>query len=76
MRKQKLEIIGGLSWGFLIIGGLLTGVATVASIGYGLYLWGALGLAFSVSAWTAFKVWMVFFGTGLVLVGVGFFMGA
>lgn len=32
--------------------------STIGSIGYGLYLWGSVGLAFSASCWTAFALWL------------------
>lgn len=43
-------------------------LATVGSVGYGLYLWGAVGTALSVAAWTAFTLWLKMFFGGLSLV--------
>lgn len=39
--------------------------STIGSIGYGLYLWGSVGLAFSASCWTAFVLWLKMFFGGL-----------
>lgn len=52
-----------LLFGITIIAGML---AQIAGIGYGLYLWGGVGLEFSVSAWSGFKVWMSFMGTAII----------
>jgi hypothetical protein len=52
--------------GFMfIIGGLMLMIANVGGIGYGLYLWGGTGMAFSLAAWTAFKFWMIWVALGL-----------
>lgn len=40
-------------------------LATIGSIGYGLYLWGSVGLLFSVACWTAFTLWLKMFFGGL-----------
>ena len=48
--------------------------STLVSIGYGLYLWGGVGLAFGVAAWSAFKLFLILlFGgfTTFILAGIG-----
>lgn len=48
--------------------------STLVSIGYGLYLWGGVGLAFGVAAWSAFKLFLTLLFGGLVvliLAGIG-----
>lgn len=57
-----------------IIGIIIMAFSTIGSIGYGLYLWGSVGLALSSAAWAAFVVWMKMIMTGLTLAVVGFFM--
>lgn len=59
-----------------IIGLVVLAFATIGSVGYGLYLWGGIGIAFSVSVWTAFVVWLKAVGSGLLLVSIGLLMGA
>lgn len=46
--------------------------ATVGSIGYGLYLWGSVGTALSVAAWTAFTLWLKMFFGGIVAILAAF----
>lgn len=55
-----------------IIGLIILALINITAIGYGLYLWGAAGLTFSLAAWTAFKFWIigVLIGTGLFLFAV------
>lgn len=44
-------------------------LSTVTSVGYGLYLWGAVGTLFSVACWSAFSLWLkLFFGGVLTIV--------
>lgn len=48
--------------------------STFVSIGYGLYLWGGVGLALGVAAWSAFKLFLILlFGgfTTFILAGIG-----
>lgn len=48
--------------------------STLVSIGYGLYLWGGVGLAFGVAAWSAFKLFLILLFGGLItfiLAGIG-----
>lgn len=59
-----------------ILGIIILAFSTISSIGYGLYLWGSVGLTFAASAWAAFVIWMKLAMTGLVLTFVGIFMGA
>lgn len=43
--------------------------STLVSIGYGLYLWGGVGLALGVAAWSAFKLFLtLLFGGFIVLI--------
>lgn len=43
--------------------------STLVSIGYGLYLWGGVGLALGVAAWSAFKLFIILaFGGIIVLI--------
>ena len=48
--------------------------STLVSIGYGLYLWGGVGLAFGVAAWSAFKLFLTLLFGGFItfiLAGIG-----
>lgn len=48
--------------------------STLVSIGYGLYLWGGVGLALGVAAWSAFKLFLILLFGGLItfiLAGIG-----
>jgi len=47
---------------------VLLAFGNIASIGYGLYLWGGVGIAFSAALWGAFKVWLCFMIVSFVLV--------
>ena len=58
----------------LIIGAVLLAVANIGGIGYGLYLWGGTGMEFSAAAWTAFKFWLLWCVTGLVMFFTGLFL--
>ena len=40
--------------------------STLISIGYGLYLWGGLGLALSSAAWSAFKLFLILLFGGFI----------
>lgn len=40
--------------------------STLVSIGYGLYLWGGVGLALGVAAWSAFKVFFILLFGGFI----------
>ncbi len=39
--------------------------STLISIGYGLYLWGGVGLALGAAAWSAFKLFLILLFGGL-----------
>ena len=48
--------------------------STLISIGYGLYLWGGLGLALGAAAWSAFKLFLTLLLGGFItfiLAGIG-----
>lgn len=48
--------------------------STLISIGYGLYLWGGVGLALSIAAWSAFKLFLILLFGGfitLILASIG-----
>ena len=40
--------------------------STLISIGYGLYLWGGVGLALGVAAWSAFKLFLILLFGGFI----------
>lgn len=42
------------------------GGSTLISIGYGLYLWGGLGLALGIAAWSAFKLFLILLFGGFI----------
>ena len=51
--------------------------STLVSIGYGLYLWGGVGLALGVAAWSAFKLFLIMlFGSLVVFFSAGIGMKA
>ncbi len=60
----------------IIVGSVIAGLATVTGIGYGLYLWGALGGALGVSMWTAFVLWLQMIVGGFVIAITGLLMEA
>lgn len=41
--------------------------STLVPIGYGLYLWGGVGLALGVAAWSAFKLFLILAFGGLIV---------
>lgn len=51
---------------FLWAGIACMAFSTLGSIGYGLYLWGGTGVAFSTSCWLAFTVWLKTVGIGVI----------
>ena len=55
----------------LFIGIVLMILGNIIGVGYGLYLWGGVGFAFSVSLWSAFKLWIL-----IELVGATSFVSA
>ena len=42
------------------------GFSTLGTIGYFLYLWGGVGLTLAVSAWTAFKLYIIVIGSAFL----------
>jgi len=44
----------------------------IIAIGYGLYLWGAVGTTFALAAWLAFKFWAITIAIILAIILVGF----
>ena len=50
-----------------LIGIALLALSNIVGIGYFLYLWGALSMAFGMAAWTAFKVWISIMAVGFTL---------
>ena len=54
-----------------IIGLIAASLATIVAIGYGLYLWGSVGLPLPESAWAAFVFGIKFFGAGVLSVIIG-----
>jgi hypothetical protein len=51
---------------------ILLGFGTVISIGYGLYSWAVVDVAFKVALWSAFVMWIKLIGAGLVSLVAGF----
>ena len=51
----------------MIIGIVIMSFANVVGIGYGLYLWASIGLAFKTAVWQAFIIWAEMIITGLFL---------
>ena len=60
---------------FISIGVFLLVASYVIGIGYGLYLWGGEGVAFSVAVWTAFKLWMEVIVVAIVSIFAGYIIG-
>jgi hypothetical protein len=56
----------------VVIGYLCMMLATLSGVGYGLYLLGAVGLAFGPAAWGGFVLFLKMFGGGIVSLLVGF----
>lgn len=48
-------------------------LAQIGGVGYGLYLWGSVGLELGAAAWSGFVLWMKMIGTGIlsILASVG-----
>ena len=49
-------------------------LANIVGIGYGLYLWGSVGLPFGAAVWQAFVLWIAMLGGGAVIAGFSFGM--
>ncbi len=62
------RIIKAIAWICGVVGIIVLTFGTVISVGYGLYLWGGLGIVFGVAVWTGFKLWIGCLITGIVLV--------
>lgn len=58
----------------IVIGYLCMALTTISGVGYGLYLLGAVGLAFGPAAWSGFVLFLKMFGGGLVSLLVGSIM--
>lgn len=43
----------------------------IIAIGYGLYLWGAVGITFALAAWLTFKFWAITLAITLVVAFIG-----
>ncbi len=56
-----------------IVGIIILSLVTMGSLGYGLYLWGGVGLALPVAAWSAFKLYMIGSAIGLVSLLLGIY---
>ena len=61
----------GIATALTMLGALILSTISIGSIGYGLYLWGGAGMAFSVAVWTAFKTWLIGAFTGITLFIIG-----
>ena len=51
----------------MILGVIVLALTNVGSVGYGLYLWASVGLAFKTAVWKAFLVWVKLIVIGLVM---------
>ena len=55
MLSRKIKtVLFDLFYIMLVVGVVLASVTTLASVGYFLYLWGALSLPIGAAAWSAF----------------------
>lgn len=45
---------------------MATFFANIGAVGYGLYLWGSVGMTFAASTWTAFVLWLKLMGVSIV----------
>lgn len=55
---------------------VLLGFGTLISLGYGLYTWAIVDVAFKVALWSAFVLWIKLIGAGLVSLFAGFVVTA
>ena len=67
-----MKVLENVFYVLAMIGVICVSFATLGSIGYGLYLWGSVGIAFSTSVWTAFVLWLKLVFSGLLLAVIGF----
>lgn len=51
-------------------------LSPISGIGYCLYLWGSVGLAFSASLWSGFLLWISMLGGGLIGLLISMALGA
>lgn len=68
---MKLYQVGSA---IISLGMLVGALAFISSIGYGLYMWGGLGMELSTSAWSAFVLWLKMIISAIVLFIVGLFL--
>jgi hypothetical protein len=69
---MKIQDLGAV---LFILGIIILGLSNIVGIGYGLYLWGALGNPFSTSAWISFVLWIKMILTGLLVFITGAVLG-
>lgn len=68
-----MKALGGI---LLVVGWLWVALAFISGLGVGIYSLSALNLAFGVSAWAGFVVWMKMFIGGFASLIVGFVLAA
>lgn len=69
MRVFAVLVFSFLAW-------LLLGFGTVASVGYGLYTWAVLDVAFKMALWTTFITWIKLAAAGVVSFIIAATLGA
>lgn len=60
----------------LVLGYSFLAFGTLASVGYGLYLWAVADVAFKVALWTTFITWVKLMIAGFVSFIAGSLLGA
>lgn len=68
-----MKALGGI---LLVVGWLCVALAFVSGLGVGIYSLGVLNLAFGVSAWAGFVVWLKMIVGGFASLIVGFVLAA
>ena len=61
------DLLGSLLVGLIWLAIILMSTAFAISVGYFLYLWGSIGIALNVAAWTAFTLWLKLECLGLLV---------
>ena len=59
---------------FGIVGFAILAIINLAAVGWGLYLWASVGVAFKIALWSTFKLWVIGIIVGITSLGIAFYL--
>lgn len=74
MKKENniKKIVGLIMVPIFYLSVIIMVLAQISGIGYGLYLWGGLGMEFGSSVWSGFLLWLKMMVSGFFLFMISF----